>query len=205
MPGLAGDDAGNVIYYVIIAAAVSVGVVRLYWGRPLRALRDATIWVALILVIIIGYVFRDEARLLGRRLLAVVIPGYAVVQPDGESVEIVAGADGHFMVRGEVNGEPVTFLADTGATAVVLQYEDAERAGIDTAGLSFTFPVQTANGEALAARINFGEVGVATIRRQNVTGFVAQQGRLDGSLLGMSFLGRLSAIEMRGDKLILRD
>lgn len=205
MPGLAGDDAGNVIYYVIIAAAVSVGVVRLYWGRPLRALRDATIWVVLILVIIIGYVFRDEARLLGRRLLAVVIPGYAVVQPDGESVEIVAGADGHFMVRGEVNGEPVTFLADTGATAVVLQYEDAERAGIDTAGLSFTFPVQTANGEALAARINFGEVGVATIRRQNVTGFVAQQGRLDGSLLGMSFLGRLSAIEMRGDKLILRD
>ncbi|HKQ95038.1 MAG TPA: TIGR02281 family clan AA aspartic protease [Aestuariivirgaceae bacterium] len=205
MPGFTSDDTGYLLYYLIISAVVAAGVVSLYWGRPGRALRDAALWLLFILVILIGYALRDELRFVGQRVLGVLVPGYAFTSADGEAIEIAAGADGHFAVRGAVNGVPVTFLADTGASAVVLAYEDAERIGIDPGGLSYTVPVVTANGTAMAARLNLHEVSVGSIARENVSGFVAQPGRLDGSLLGMSFLGRLSSIELKGSRLILRD
>ncbi len=205
MPGFTSDDSGSLIYYLIISAVAAAGVVSLYWGKPGRALRDAALWILFILVILIGYALRDDLRFLGERVLGTLLPGYAVTSADGEAIEIAAGIDGHFAVRGAVNGVPITFLADTGASAVVLTYEDAERVGIDGDRLSFTIPVVTANGTALAAQMTLHEVSAGPIKRDSVSGYIAQPGRLDGSLLGMSFLSRLSSVELRGGRLILRD
>jgi aspartyl protease family protein len=113
--------------------------------------------------------------------------------------------NGHFEVRGSVDGAPVEFLVDTGATSTVLTAADARRAGLDPDGLSFSIPVATANGTARAAAARAEELMVGSIVRRNVTVMVAPDGSLQQSLLGMNFISTLSGFDMRGDRLVLRD
>ena len=121
----------------------------------------------------------------------------AVETAPGEVV-LRAGADRHFYADVTVDGVPVRFIVDTGASSIALSAADARRIGIDPARLDYFLPVTTANGTALAARVTLDEVRLGSIAFENVTAAVMPPGTLDRSLLGMSFLGRLSAFRDRG-------
>jgi aspartyl protease family protein len=119
------------------------------------------------------------------------------------SASITKAADGHYWTQADVDGHPVTFLIDTGATAVALTPDDARRMGLDVANLDYAYKVSTANGEARAARVTLASVDVAGARVDNVEAYVLDQG-LSTSLLGMTYLGRLSAFEATPTSMILR-
>jgi len=78
-----------------------------------------------------------------------------------------------------------------------------DRGQIDVAGLDYAYKVETANGDAHAARVNLASVAVAGARVNNVEAYVLDHG-LPTSLLGMSYLGRLSAFEATPTSMILR-
>ena len=122
----------------------------------------------------------------------------------GATVELRAERGGHFHTEAEINGRPVEVMVDTGATLVALSYEDAERAGIYLSPKDFTQTVNTANGRARVAPVTLGRVTIGEITVRDVRAFVSEPGRLSGSLLGMSFLGRLS-VEIRDGTLILAE
>jgi aspartyl protease family protein len=128
----------------------------------------------------------------------------SVVQPaHGEAAEVDKAPDGHFWAEAAVSGHEVRFLVDTGASAVALTPSDAERLGIDPGSLNYAYTVSTASGHAPAARIQLANVTVAGAEVDNVEAFVIQNG-LEHSLLGMSYLGRLSQFEATKTALILR-
>ena len=110
---------------------------------------------------------------------------------------------GEFAIAGRVNNARVTFLFDTGASAVVLTAADARRAGIAASGLDFDVPVTTANGSALAAEVRLDQIAVGPIVMRNVAALVARPGALDESLLGMSFLERLKSYTVERDRLVM--
>jgi aspartyl protease family protein len=113
---------------------------------------------------------------------------------DRQSVTLSADPQGHFFSEGAVNGVPVRFLVDTGASSVVLTAADANRLGINyrkgERGTS-----QTAAGPVPVWRVRFDTVRVGGIELSGVEGVVIEQG-LDFALLGTSFLNRT---EMRRD------
>jgi aspartyl protease family protein len=111
--------------------------------------------------------------------------------------------DGHFWAQGDVNGRWVKFLVDTGASTVALTATDARRLGLDPDTLEYARPVFTANGQTLAAAVTLDHVAVAGARIENVQALVVREG-LQTSLLGMSYLGRLSRFEATPSALILR-
>jgi aspartyl protease family protein len=111
--------------------------------------------------------------------------------------------DGHFWAEAQANGRHVRFLVDTGATNVALTGADAERLGLNVSKLDFEVPVQTAAGETRAAMVTLDYVSVAGARVDNVEALVVREG-LGSSLLGMSYLGRLSRFEATQSALILR-
>ena len=111
---------------------------------------------------------------------------------------------GHFIVHASINGEAVQMIIDTGATTVVLRTLDAQQIGIDTEKLTYSVPVETANGSAFAAPIKLKSVLVGPVGVGDVDALVAKPGSLDQSLLGMSFLSRLKSYEFSGDFLSLR-
>jgi aspartyl protease family protein len=121
----------------------------------------------------------------------------------GEVAQITKAADGHYWAQAQVNGRWVKFLVDTGASAVALTGEDARRLGIDLDSLDYVRPVITANGMTKAATITLDHVMVGGARLDNVQAMVVPHG-LPTSLLGMSYLGRLSRFEATRTALILR-
>jgi aspartyl protease family protein len=111
-----------------------------------------------------------------------------------DSVTLGADPRGHFIAMGEVNGIPIRFLVDTGATAIALPASEAQRLGIDyrkgERGM-----VQTANGTAPVYRVKLDTVKLGSIELQSVEALVTERG-LSIPLLGMSFLNR---VEMKRD------
>lgn len=113
---------------------------------------------------------------------------------------VAKGADGHFWADAEVNGKPVHFLVDTGATAVALTPADAEKLGFRAEDLHYGYNVTTAGGSSHAAAVTLAVVSVNGAKIENVQALVVNDG-LDVSLLGMSYLGRLTRFEATRDTL----
>lgn len=129
--------------------------------------------------------------------------GFGPLGASQPSAAILKGADGHFWAQAEVNGSPVRFLVDTGATAVALTPDDAERLGLDVRALRYGQRVTTATGRSRAAAVTLDTLSVGDVRLQNVSALVIEDG-LDTSLLGMSYLGRLAGFEATREALFLR-
>lgn len=121
------------------------------------------------------------------------------------TVALPAGAYGHFQTDAEINGRTIGVMVDTGASLVALTYDDARRAGIFVNPADFTGIAQTANGTARVAPVTISRIEIGDITVRNVAGVVSERGKSDRTLLGMSFLGRLSRVEMRSGTLVLQE
>jgi aspartyl protease family protein len=166
----------------------------------------------------ISVVYFSEIKVIAHSLLGLPEPGVARIadaahtSPDparsgngGRTVELRAGSYGHYRTTAEINGRPVTVLVDTGASMVALSFEDAQAAGIFVRDSDFTHRVSTANGFARVAPITIARISVGDITVRDVAGAVMENGKLGTSLLGMSFLGRLQRVDMRGGTLVLQE
>lgn len=123
--------------------------------------------------------------------------------PPGESsVRILPDRVGMYRVQGEINGHPVRFLVDTGATLIAMNAGDARSMGIDYRLKGQPMVVNTASGQARAYRIKLDEVSVGNITVRNVEAAVVDGDSPDHVLLGMSFLGRLD-LERSGSVMVL--
>lgn len=204
MVGLTQDQTAQAIPLVVILIVVA-GAVFSRRRRLSEIVGNMVLWAGIFAVMIVGYTYRYELSGAARRVMSELTPGAAVVSQDGASATFARGFSGSFQLNAKVNDAPTTMIFDTGASAVVLTREDARRAGIDTGNLRFEVPVQTANGTGMAAPIVIDEVQVGNISRRNVRAFVADDGALGMSLLGMTFLETLSRYAVTRDSLELRD
>jgi aspartyl protease family protein len=124
--------------------------------------------------------------------------------PAQDSVAIPKASDGHYWANGDVNGTTsIRFLVDTGATAVALTPADAMRLGIKPQDLNYGYRIVTAAGQVRAASVKLASITVAGARLDDVDALVIEKG-LDTSLLGMTYLGRLSRFEATRQALILQ-
>lgn len=181
-----------------------------------RLFREAASWTVIALVGAVALTHFDELKTGTQRLLGLpervdlaanqnAVTNMRPAVASGPVVEIAAGRNGHFHTEADVNGRPIAFLVDTGATMIALSYEDAERAGIYLNSSDFTHTVTTANGRARVAPVKLDRVSIGDITVRDVQAAVSEPGLLKTSLLGMSFLGRLSRFDMRSGLLVLQE
>ena len=111
------------------------------------------------------------------------------------TVTLAADARGHFFTEAMINGVPMQFLVDTGASVVVMSALDATRAGIDW-HKGKRASLQTANGRTTGYVVKLDTLKVGAIEMNNVDGVVLEEGPGTIGLLGMSFLNR---VEMKRD------
>lgn len=205
--GIDNSDFGQLVYLVPIAGLLGAGILAGRRGSMNEALRNLAIWLVIILGLVAAYLYRGDANQFIGRMSAGLMPGRAVVVTgeNGQEVIIQKALGGHFQADVSVDGKMIPMLVDTGASSVVLSFDDAKTIGVDMEGLAYTIPVMTANGRAMAAPVRLNEIAIGPISRRNVRAMVAEDGRLDESLLGMSFLSTLSSLNMQTDELRLRD
>lgn len=159
---------------------------------PQSVARRSTLVLLLFWLVVMGVMYLAMQHFLK--------PAQAKVMADG-AVRIERGLDGHFRVKGYVNGQPVTFLVDTGATSVSVTDALAERAGLE-GGEKVRF--RTANGEREGRIVAADEVRIASLRVRDVrvgTGYTGDDS--EDALLGQNFL-RFFDVQMSGDEMLLR-
>jgi aspartyl protease family protein len=117
----------------------------------------------------------------------------------GREVVLSAGSGGHFTAQGQINGQGVTFLVDTGATKIALGQPDADRLGIDYRNAPRSV-ASTANGNIAISAVTLSSVRVGEVEVANVEAVVVPSA-MPHVLLGNSFLTRF---QMQRDNDTLR-
>ena len=201
--GLDTNDFGSLVYHVGLVVLVGSAVLVVFRERLSQALEAALFWAVIGFILAFGYTYRAELRNIADRVMAELVPGRAV-QKSERTVEITRGRAGDFQVAAQINGTRVAMALDTGASAVVLTQEAAKAAGLPLELLSYTVPIETANGRTRAASVTIDRIVVGDIAERAVPALVAQPGQLRVSLLGMTFLNRLASWQVQGDKLTMR-
>ncbi|TDB04211.1 retropepsin-like aspartic protease family protein [Halomonas marinisediminis] len=118
---------------------------------------------------------------------------------EGAPVVLERNRGGHFVATGRINGEPVEFLVDTGATYVALPRQMAERLGLEATGSAW---FNTANGRVRGDLTLLDEVSLGGYVARDVRGSVSLGLEGDTALLGMSFLDHFD-IRIRGAQMVL--
>ena len=188
-------DLDSLIYLTILGAAVIGWFVAENREGLGKVARMALAWGLIFVAFIAAYGLWEDVE-------SDLVPRSAIIE-DGQAIEIPRSFDGHFHLTLDVNGVPVDFLVDTGATDVVLTMEDARRVGLDPDNLAFLGRARTANGEVRTAFTTLDSIGVGPITYRNLNASV-NGGEMDGSLLGMTYLGLFDRIEIQGDRMMLQ-
>jgi aspartyl protease family protein len=202
--GLGQTQFAQLIVLLVLAIVFAAGA----FSRRQRfstIIGNVAVWLALFVAGLVGYTYREDIKGMAAQVFGELSPTSAVVDSHNGTAIFRRGIDGHFLVAATVDGVQLPLLFDTGASAVVLSYADASKAGVDVGNLIFNTPVTTANGTGRAAVVTLDQIEVGGIVRQHVAAFVAERGALDGSLLGMTFLETLSHYTVAGDRLELAD
>lgn len=122
---------------------------------------------------------------------------------NGAAAQVLKAADGHYWADALIDGKAIRVMVDTGASVVVLTPADAVRLGLSLKSGDFSATVITASGPVRAAPVALRTVAVAGARVEHVEALVVDRG-LPHSLLGMSYLGRLSSFSATPVGLTLR-
>ena len=165
-----------------------------------KAIKMALMWVAIFGGFFVLFLFKDEGREVWRRATAE-ISGDAG-QVEGATLRLKREEDGHYWVRASVNGTPVRFMIDSGATTTTISQASAQAAGLQPVS-GFPVLVDTANGTVELQRAEIDILAVGNIVQRNAKVLIGSEGLGDTNLLGMSFLSMLKSWRVEGTTLIL--
>lgn len=185
------ENFGQLIYLGLLLVALGGWVMVEYRNRLGFALRTALAWGMIFLGVIAGYGLWNDLR---KDLIPTQTAG-------ANTVAIPIAADGHYYPRLTINGQEITFMADTGASEIVLGQADARDLGIDLANLAYVGTANTANGTVRTARVQLDNIVFGPFQDADVAAYVTD-GEMDGSLLGMRYLGRFD-ISIKSDEMVL--
>lgn len=132
-----------------------------------------------------------------------VAPKAPAPSPPAAGVTLDRAADGHFYADAMVNGTPVRFIVDTGATRVALTRADAARIGIAAADSEFTETARGASGPVRFKAVMLDRLTLGAIEARGVESAVVQSD-MPVSLLGQSFLNTVGTVAISGNRMTLR-
>ncbi len=193
MQAMDNIEIGRLIYLLILAVAIIGYLIADNRASLGRTLRQALAWGLIFVGVLAGYGLWND-------VMRDVVARQSVAR-DG-AIVVPRSPDGHFYLTLRLNGVPVQFVVDTGATNVVLSEADARRVGLDPDRLVFAGRANTANGTVATASARIETVELENITDRNMRVQV-NGGEMNGSLLGMDYLRRFARIEIEPDRLVL--
>lgn len=166
-----------------------------------QIVRNLLVWLCIFGAVYGIFLFKDELAPVWSRIAADLGGGNPQLVSGQDTV--LQRVDGHFFVDGSIDGHPVRFLVDSGATVTTISPETARAAGIVVERFGFPIVVETANGLANSWPATASEVELGSVRYRDLGVHVSE---VAGStnLLGMNALSQLSSWEVRGERMILR-
>ncbi|WP_238318691.1 retropepsin-like aspartic protease family protein [Pseudooceanicola atlanticus] len=184
----------NLAYLVLLGGALGGWVIYQNRGRMNQMMQGAVAWGLIFIGVVAAIGLWGDIR-------QSVAPRQAVLQ--GGEITVPQSPDGHYYLTAEVNGEPLRFMVDTGASDIVLTRADAARVGITEDDIVFSGRALSANGEVRIAPVRLDSVALGPVVAQGVRAMV-NDGEMRQSLMGMSYLQTFSKIEIGDGALLLK-
>ena len=182
-------DSARLLYLALLGGAVVMWFFAQNRNSLGKLTQQALVWGLIFIGVIAAVGLWGDIR-------NTVTPGMATVTGDNQ-IELSRAMDGHYYLTAQVNGAPVSFVVDTGATGIVLTLDDARAAGIDTSNLAYVGRALTANGEVRTAPVVLETISVGPLNDSRIRATV-NEGEMEQSLLGMDYLQRFSSVEISG-------
>lgn len=187
-------DTGKLIYLVLLGLMVSGWFFAQGRGSWNKTLQQAAVWAFIFGGAIVAYGLWDD-------ISRTVLPQQSVFA-DENRIVVPRSPNGHYYIEAEVNGAPVRFVLDTGATSLVLTQKDAAAAGLLDSDLTYFGRAMTANGEVRTAPVRLDSMKLGHVTDTNVVA-VVNEGEMSNSLLGMTYLQKWGTIQIADNTLTL--
>ena len=183
--------------YILMAMMLVLGALMTRREPAARLLTMGLAWIGIFAAGFVLFTFRDDLGWVMQRLRAEAT-GAPVEQ--GAEIRVPMAVDGHFWVDARLNGEPVKFLVDSGATMTTIGRQTAQRAGVEINPAQDQM-VRTGNGVIKVSRGRAENLSIGDIERRDVRLHVADTEDLN--VLGMNFLSSLERWGVEGRWLVL--
>ena len=165
-------------------------------GRALRSVSTLGLMGVLLLVVL------QLSRLDSRFDMAVPELGLPKQVVEGRETRVPLAPDGHYWLHATVNGAPVNFLVDTGATLTAVSSETAERIGLEPREAGIPVRMQTANGSVAAQLTTIDELKFGNVAARGIDAIIAP-GLGPTNVIGMNVLSRLASVQFADRTMIL--
>ncbi len=187
------DQIMQAIYLGLLGLAIAGSYIAANRNDLGKMAQQALIWLLIFVGVVGAYGLWDE--------ISNDVTGRQTFIGDAR-VEVPRSRDGHYYLTLDINDVPVDFVVDTGASQVVLTRRDAARIGLDPDTLNYFGSASTANGIVRTAPVQLETVAMGDILDRNLPA-VVNEGEMEGSLLGMTYLGLYDRIEITNGRLVL--
>lgn len=188
---------------MLVVAALGVSWIGSLMARrelPLGNLirRGSSLVLAGVLVLVVLQLSRFDSR------LEVAVPQIGLPEQvvEGGETRIALAPDGHFWLRAQVNGQPASFLVDTGATLTAVSQNLADAAQLEPRRGGLPVTINTANGPVSAQLSTIGELRFGNVAARGLDVVIAPT-LGDTNVVGMNLLSRLASWRVEGNTLIL--
>ena len=183
--------------YILMAMMLVLGALMSRREPAARLFTMALAWIAIFAAGFVLFTFRDDLGWVAQRLKSEAT-GAPVAQ--GQEIRIPMAIDGHFWIDGELNGERVKFLVDSGATMTTIGRDTAARAGVEVRPTADQL-VRTGNGVVRMSRGRAQSLRIGDIEREDLALHVTSSEDLN--VLGMNFLSSLQRWGVEGRWLVM--
>ncbi len=165
-------------------------------GHLLRGASTVSLLGILLLVVV------QMARVDSRFDVALPQVGLPRQVVEGDETRIPLGPDGHYWISAEVNGQPVNFMVDTGATLTAISSETADTIGLEPRPGGLPVQLTTANGPVAAELATIDSLEFGNVRASGLDAVIAPNlGRMN--VIGMNLLSRLGSWRVEGNTMIM--
>lgn len=204
---LYGDIQGEVMWDRMGYAMGSILIISWLLSFPMpgsvwEKMRQFSGWMAVFLVLVTLYSFRSELETTKNRLIAAIFPSVGFEKKPGER-QFFRSSNGHFHIEARVNGHPVSFLVDTGASDIVIAPHLAASLGFDLQPSDYTRVYHTANGLGRGAPVILSSFQIGHLKISDLPASI-NGAPMPHSLLGMRFFNRLRGYQVDGETLTIR-
>jgi len=192
---LTGDEIAQLSYLALLGTAVAGWFFMQNRQSVSKLSQQAVIWGLIFVGVIASYGLWSD---ISERTLM-----QQSYKSDTGEIRVPVSKDGHYYLTLLVNGIPVRFAVDTGASEVVLTRKDAKRIGLNPESLNYMNAAHTANGIVYSAPVRLKTVTLGPITDTNLRAEV-NAGEMRDSLLGMTYLSRFENLSFNRGFLVLK-
>jgi aspartyl protease family protein len=195
------EDGPSLIWGVvcILLLLSSLAARRLPLGYVAKA---AFAWIAIFAALFAIFSFRFEFKAVWERVKAD-ISGTAGQSVSADEITIRRQDDGHYWLQVDVNGKPVRFMIDSGATTTAVNANTARETGIEVDANGYPVFLNTANGRVTAQRGVIGSLKIGS-RELGQHDVVVSESFGDTNVLGMNFLDSMQSWKVEGNVMTLK-